>query len=124
MPWSCSTRCTSPNWTSSNWLAAAFEKVSCSLAITGGVHTPTDLIKSMMAGADIAQMTSALLIHGPDYAIKMLTGVREWMAEFEYESIRQMRGSMSLARTPDPEAYERANYLKSLNTWHPGSALR
>jgi len=105
------------------WLAASFQKVSCSLAITGGVHTPTDLIKSIMAGADVAQMVSALLIHGPDYAAKMLSEVRNWMGEFEYESIAQMKGSMSLSRTPDPDAYERANYLKSLNTWYPSSGL-
>lgn len=100
------------------WIAAMFGRVDCSLALTGGVHTPRDAIKAMMAGASVAQMTSALLINGPEYFSTMLTGMRIWMEENEYESIRQMQGSMSLMRSPDPDAFERANYMRSLQTWH------
>ena len=100
------------------WIAAMFGRVDCSLALTGGVHTPLDAIKAMMAGANVAQMTSALLMHGPEYTATMLHGIRAWMEENEYDSVRQMQGSMSLLRSPDPEAFERANYMRSLQTWN------
>ena len=100
------------------WISAMFGRVDCSLALTGGVHSPLDAIKAMMAGANVAQMTSALLIKGPEYVAYMLDGLRMWMQENEYESIRQMQGSMSLMRSPDPEALERPNYMRSLQTWH------
>ena len=100
------------------WIAAMFGRVNCDLALSGGVHTPVDAVKSIMSGASVAQMTSALLMNGPEYVSNMLTGLTNWLEENEYESVQQMQGSMRLMRSPDPEAFERANYMRSLQTWH------
>ena len=99
------------------WLAATFGRVSCSLAATGGVHTGEDAIKAVMAGADAVQMTSAVLMHGAAAIAKVKDQMSTWMTEHEYESAQQMRGSMSLERSPDPAAFERANYMKVLQSW-------
>jgi dihydroorotate dehydrogenase (fumarate) len=99
------------------WLAVLCDRVRTSLAVTGGVHTAADAIKAIMAGADAVQMVSALLRHGPDYLRTMLADLEAWMREHEYESLAQMRGSMSHARSPDPAAFERANYMRVLQGW-------
>lgn len=89
-----------------------------SLACSGGVHSSSDAIKAMMAGAHAVQMVSALLQHGPDYLRTVLNDVSTWLESHEYESIDQLRGSMDLSRCPDPGAYERANYIHILQGWH------
>ncbi|HSK81449.1 MAG TPA: dihydroorotate dehydrogenase-like protein [Thermoanaerobaculia bacterium] len=99
------------------WLAILSGRVSSSLAATGGVHNALDVIKAMMAGADAVQMVSALLKHGPEYLRLVLDDLAGWMHEHGYYSIEQMKGSLSLARCPDPAAYERANYVQILQTW-------
>lgn len=99
------------------WLAATFGRVGCSLAATGGVHQGVDAIKAIMAGANIVQMTSAILQDGPEAAARVLGEMNTWMSEHDYESVEQMRGSMSLQRSPDPAAFERANYMKVLQSW-------
>jgi len=99
------------------WLAILSEKVRCSLAVTGGVHTARDAIRAIMAGAHAVQMVSALLRGGPAYLRTVLDEMSTWMEEHEYTSLRQMRGSMSLARCPDPAAFERANYIRVLQGW-------
>lgn len=99
------------------WLALLYGKVEAPLAVTGGVHSPVDAIKAVMAGASAVQMLSALLRHGNSYLEQVRQGIVDWMDEHEYESLRQMQGSMSLLRTPEPGAYERANYAKILQTW-------
>lgn len=96
------------------WLAVLRDRVRASLAVTGGVHTTTDAIKAIMAGADVVQMVSALLRHGPHYLRTVRQELEAWMQEHEYESLTQMRGSMSHARSPDPAALERANYIRVL----------
>jgi dihydroorotate dehydrogenase (fumarate) len=101
------------------WTAACWGHVKAGLAISGGVHTGEDLIKAMMAGADVAQVVSAFLLHGPPRAKTILEDVAVWMDEHEYDSIEQMQGSMSLQNSPNPESFERANYMQSLNTWTP-----
>jgi dihydroorotate dehydrogenase (fumarate) len=98
-------------------VAMLYRRVGASLAVTGGVHTAADAIKAVMAGADAVQMTSALLKNGTRHLGEALSGMKAWMEEHEYESIRQMRGSMSLARCPDPAAFERANYMRILQSW-------
>ena len=102
------------------WLAILSGRVRASLAVTGGVHTHLDAIKAIMTGADAVQMVSALLAGGP----RQLRTIREqmvgWMEEHEYESLRQMHGSMSLQRSPDPSAFERANYVRILQSWRRG----
>jgi dihydroorotate dehydrogenase (fumarate) len=99
------------------WLAIISPHVQCCMAVSGGVHTAVDAIKAIMAGANGVQVCSALLRHGPEYIGSILEGIKEWMTENEYESIRLMRGSMSLVRCPDPHAFERANYMRILQSW-------
>ncbi len=99
------------------WLAILSDRVRCSLAVSGGVHTAADAIRAIMAGAHAVQMVSALLRHGPGYLRMVLAELAFWMEEHEYASLRQMQGSMSLARCPDPAAFERANYIRVLQGW-------
>jgi dihydroorotate dehydrogenase (fumarate) len=99
------------------WVAILHGQLGVDLAVTGGVHTATDVIKSMMAGANVAMMTSALLRRGIGYVSSLHTDVLTWMDEHEYESIHQMRGSMSQQSLPDPSAFERANYMKVLRSY-------
>jgi dihydroorotate dehydrogenase (fumarate) len=99
------------------WLAAAFGRVRCSLAATGGVHTGRDVIKALMAGASVAQLTSALLKYGPTHIATVIGELKTWMTEHDYSSVAQLQGSMSLLRCPDPSAFERANYMKVLQSW-------
>ncbi|RMF17744.1 MAG: dihydroorotate dehydrogenase-like protein [Candidatus Dadabacteria bacterium] len=98
------------------WTAILYGRIDADIAITGGVHSARDVLKSMMAGARVAMTASALLRHGIDHVTVMLRELREWMEEFEYESIRQMQGSMSHGAVPEPEAFERANYVRVLRT--------
>jgi dihydroorotate dehydrogenase (fumarate) len=91
--------------------------VKADLALTGGVHNATDVVKAMMAGAKIAMLTSALLKRGIAYLDTLTTELLLWMGEHEYDSIRQMQGSMSRNAVPQPAAFERANYLKVLSSY-------
>ncbi len=100
-----------------HWVAVLFGAVKADLAITGGVHTAEDVVKSMMAGARAAMMTSALLRNGPDYPAKVLANLVEWMEKHEYDSIAQMQGSMSKRSVAEPAAFERANYMKVLSSY-------
>ena len=99
------------------WLAVLSASVDTSLAVTGGVHSALDAVKSVMTGAHAVQLVSALFRRGPEYLTAIRQRVEQWLVEHEYESLDQMRGSMSLARCPDPAAYERANYMHILQGW-------
>lgn len=99
------------------WIAVLYDNVKASLAATSGVATGRDVIKVAMAGADVAQVCSVLLRKGPSELSTMLTDIKQWMEENEYESIEQMKGSMSQRSCPDPAAFERANYMKTLNSY-------
>jgi dihydroorotate dehydrogenase (fumarate) len=101
------------------WLAILSGRVRASLAATGGVHTALDAVKAVMAGAHAVQMVSALLEGGPARLKTIRADLARWLEEHEYESLRQMQGSMSLVRCNNPKAYERANYIKMLQSW-PG----
>jgi len=103
------------------WLAILSGAVKASLAVTGGVHTTLDVIQSVMAGAHAVQLVSALLKRGPQVLATIRSELASWLEEHEYESLRQMQGSMSLRSCPDPQAYERANYLHMLHSWKPAS---
>lgn len=94
------------------WLAILSGRVDVSLAATGGVHTAADAIKSVMCGAHAVQLVSALLRNGPEHLRLVLDEMSAWMEAHEYESIEQMRGSMSLLTSPDPAAFERGNYIR------------
>ena len=99
------------------WLAILSGRVPADLAVTGGVHTAIDAIKATMVGAHAIQLVSALLKHGPDYLITLRSETLRWLEEHEYESLAQARGSMSLLKCPDPKVFERANYLRILQSW-------
>ena len=100
-----------------HWLAILSGRVRASLAATGGVHTALDVVKATMAGAHVTQMVSALLLHGPGHLRTVLDDLVAWMQEHEWTSLAGMRGNMSLAKVPDPDAYERANYMLMLQSW-------
>jgi dihydroorotate dehydrogenase (fumarate) len=100
-----------------HWVALLSRTVKCELAITGGVHTAEDVLKGVMAGAQVVMLTSALLKNGIGYLRDLEAGVIEWMELHEYESIRQMRGSMNAAAVAEPAAFERANYIKVLGSY-------
>jgi dihydroorotate dehydrogenase (fumarate) len=100
-----------------HWVAILFGRVHADLGVTGGVHSAPDVLKSMMAGAHIAMMTSALLQNGILHAAVVLREMTRWMEEHEYESVRQMRGSMSQRSAANPAAFERGNYMRVLSSY-------
>ena len=99
------------------WLAILSGRLRPSLAASGGVHTTTDVVKAVMAGAHAVQVVSALLQQGPGYLRQLREELSQWLEKHEYESLDQMRGSMNLAKSPDPTAYQRANYIQILAGW-------
>ncbi|MCW5943982.1 MAG: dihydroorotate dehydrogenase-like protein [Fimbriimonadaceae bacterium] len=125
-------RTVSPNLTLSNpaemrlplhWIAILYGRVDLNLALSTGVHSAADVIKAMMAGARVATCASALLANGPGHLLTMLREIEAWMVVHEYESIQQMQGSMSYQKVPNPSAYERANYMKELQSFRPDPVL-
>ncbi len=100
-----------------HWVATLYGQVKAGIAITGGVHTAQDLLKSMMAGAQVAMVTSSILKNGIEHMETILADLKAWMEEHEYESIRQMQGSMSRRNVADPGAFSRANYMKVLSSY-------
>jgi dihydroorotate dehydrogenase (fumarate) len=100
-----------------HWAALLHNRIRPDIAITGGVHTATDVVKSVMAGARVTMLTSAVLRHGTDYLGKLEEDLNDWMEEHEYASIQQMRGSMSVQSVSEPAAFERANYMKVLSSY-------
>ncbi|NLF73055.1 MAG: dihydroorotate dehydrogenase-like protein [Candidatus Anammoximicrobium sp.] len=96
------------------WIAILRDHVNASLAATSGVHFTEDVIKSLLVGADCVMMASVLLQRGPGYLKQMLQELQSWLEEKEYESVEQLKGSMSRIRCSDPSELERANYMKAL----------
>jgi len=96
------------------WIAILRGRVDASLAATSGVHTRDDAVKVLLAGADAVMLASALLEHGPEHLRALEQGISEWMTEREYESVEQLKGSMSQGAVADPAAFERANYVRTL----------
>jgi len=101
------------------WVAILYGELLTDFAVTSGVHSHTDVMKSLMAGAKVAMMASELLRGGVGRLTQILKGLEEWMAEHEYESVRQMIGSMSRTNVADPAAFERANYMRMLASYRP-----
>jgi dihydroorotate dehydrogenase (fumarate) len=104
------------------WLALLYGRVRTTLACTGGVHTPLEVVKAVMAGASAVQTVSSLLRHGPGYLRELRDGLARWLDEQHYDSLGEMLGSMSQGRVPAPGVLERANYAHILQTWtdtHP-----
>lgn len=99
------------------WISVLFERFPCSLAATTGVHSATEVVKYLMAGADAVMATSSLLRNGEAHLSTLLTGLQEWMTPNGFESVEQMKGSMSLKNCAEPEAFVRSNYLKVLQSY-------
>ena len=99
------------------WIAMLYGRVQADFALTSGVHTAQDALKAVMAGASVAMTTSALLKNGISKASEILSDMEAWMVEHEYESIQQMKGSMCQRAVAEPAAFERANYMKVLNSF-------
>jgi dihydroorotate dehydrogenase (fumarate) len=99
------------------WIAILYGRIRASLAATSGIHTAADVIKMIMAGADVAMMCSALLQHGPGHIKKTIEGITQWMTEHEYESISEIKGLLSQKKVAEPAAFERANYMKAINRY-------
>jgi dihydroorotate dehydrogenase (fumarate) len=99
------------------WLAVLHSQLGIPLTVSGGVHTAEGALKATMAGATGIQMVSALLMHGPERLKVVRDGMIQWMQEHDYESLDQMRGSLSLLKCPNPQAFERANYMRVLAGW-------
>jgi len=96
------------------WIAILHRRHRVSLAASTGVHTATDVLKVLLAGADVAMMTSALLGNGPDHLRPLEVQVRDWMDGHGFETVGQLRGRLSQRSVPNPAAFERANYIKTL----------
>ena len=99
------------------WIAILHGRVKSSLAVTGGIATPADGIKALLAGADAVQMVSALLRHGPAYVATMRRGLEDWLESNKASTLDEMKGSVSLKTTRDEGAFERAQYIRTLHSW-------
>ena len=100
------------------WIAILYGHVKASMALTTGVHTTDDVVKAIMAGADVVNVASVLLEQGAGKISDLTLGLRQWMDAHEYESVKQMKGALSQRNCPEPEMFERANYMKVLGSWH------
>ena len=101
------------------WIAILRGRTGLSLAATGGVHTADDALKMLLAGADVVHMASAVLQRGPQVLKEVLEGIERWMEAREYDSVAQMKGSMSQQNLPNPSAFARAAYLHALDSFTP-----
>ena len=99
------------------WNAILYDHINASLCASTGIHTGEDALKAIMSGSDAVQMASALLLHGASHVTTVLERMTRWMEEKEYDSITQMRGSISLRHTDNPDAYERSSYMKALQSY-------
>lgn len=96
------------------WVAILSDQLDCDFGVTSGAHDAEDVIKALLAGADVVMMASALLRHGAEHAATVLEGLQSWLDEHEYESVDQLRGSMSQRSAPEAESFVRANYMDML----------
>ena len=99
------------------WVAILYGKIKANMAATSGIHTSDDVLKMVMAGADVTMLCAVLFQHGIGKITQILEGIKQWMEDHEYESIEQMKGSMSHKSVPEPAAFERANYMRVLKSY-------
>lgn len=99
------------------WVAILYGRIQADLALTSGVHAAQDVLKAMMAGASVTMLASELLMHGVKRVGEIVADMQAWMETFEYESVQQMKGSMSQRAVAEPAAFERANYMKALTSF-------
>ena len=102
-----------------HWIAILYGRVAADLAASSGIHNAQDVVRLLMAGADVTTLVSALLRHGIEYLSVIERDLREWLEEHEYASVAQLRGTMSQLKCPNPSQFERVQYLKTLQTYHP-----
>lgn len=108
-----------------HWVAALYGHVNLSLAVTGGIHSETDALKALMAGADVTHLCSVLLKEGPEFLGSIRDDMVRWMEMNEYSSVQQLKGSVSRRHAIDPSAYDRANYVKVMDSHRtPGGVWR
>ena len=100
------------------WIGILYGRIRANLAATSGVHGSEDVVKLLMVGADVTMLCSTLLRNGISHLRYIEQGLQEWMERHEYESVQQMKGSMSQLRCPDPSAFERAQYMKAVRSVH------
>ena len=101
------------------WIAILYDRIGASLAATSGVHRGTDALKMLMAGADVTMLCSALMRHGIDRLRVIEEEMANWMREHEYESVEQLKGSLSHKNCPDSSAFERAQYMRAVGVHKP-----
>ncbi len=99
------------------WVAILRGSLQCDLAVTSGVHSADDVLKALLVGADVTMLASALLKHGPRHVTVVLEEIQHWLDENDYESVEQLRGSMSLGTAPDAQSFVRANYMQVLASY-------
>jgi dihydroorotate dehydrogenase (fumarate) len=99
------------------WIAVLHGRIEASLAATTGVHTSDDVVKYLLAGADVVMTTSALLEHGVGYMRTLVDGLTEWLENRDMEAVSRIRGLLSRGKVGNPEDYERANYIKILQSY-------
>ena len=100
------------------WVAILYQNIKTDLAITGGIHTTEDIIKGILAGANVTMTTSALLEKGIPYIDELIKGTEEWLRRHQYNSINEIRGLLSQQNVKETDAFERANYMKVLKSYH------
>lgn len=101
------------------WIAILYDRVQADLALTTGVHTVEDVLKGLMAGANVTMLASELLRNGVGRLNEILVDLERWLDEYEYESVNQLQGSLSQANCAEPAAFERANYMRVLSSFAP-----
>ena len=99
------------------WIGILHGRIAADMAATGGVHDAADVVKLLLVGARVTMMTSALLRHGIDYLRLVEQRLQSWLEDHEYESVRQLQGSLSQRHAPDPGAFERAQYVRALHSY-------
>ena len=99
------------------WVAMLYGRINADLALTSGVHTTEDMVKAIMAGANVTMLASELLAKGIGRATELVASLEQWMEQYEYQSVLQMRGSMSQKNVAEPAVFERANYMKALQSY-------
>lgn len=104
------------------WIAILYGRVGLSLAATSGIHRATDALKMLMAGADVTMLCSVLMRHGVRHLELIEREMRQWLEEHEYESVNQLQGSMSQKHCPDPQAFERAQYMRAISSLRSSQA--
>jgi dihydroorotate dehydrogenase (fumarate) len=100
------------------WIAILFGRLQCSLAATSGIHRASDVLKMLMAGADVTMLCSTLIRHGVGHVKSIEKDLVAWMEEHEYESVTQLKGSLSQKNCPAPSAFERAQYMKAISGYN------